>query len=218
MPEEEAKDYRWNPFDLTKVWLHSDYPLIDVGVLELNKNPSNYFADVEQAAFAPSNIVPGISFSPDKMLQARIFSYADAQRYRLGVNYQLLPVNRPRAAKVHNYQRDGYMRFDGNTGNAIIYEPNSFGGPTENPTYREPPLKINGDADKYDQPRVDADFEQPGMLFRLMTPDEQQRLIQNIVGSLSKVPMFIQERMVKHFLRANKDYGKGVAKGLGIST
>jgi catalase len=216
MPEEEAESYHWNPFDLTKVWPHADYPLIDVGVLELNKNPSNYFADIEQAAFAPSDVVPGISFSPDKMLQARIFSYADAHRYRLGVNYQLLPVNRPRNVAVHNYQRDGFMRFDGNAGTAINYEPNSFGGPTENPAFREPPLKISGDADRYNQPRVDDDFIQPGNLFRLMSKEEQARLIENIVGSLKHVPEFIQKRMVEHFHKADSNYGKGVQKGLGM--
>jgi len=216
MLEEEAESYRWNPFDVTKIWPHVDYPLIDVGVLELNRNPSNYFADVEQSAFAPSNIVPGISFSPDKMLQGRIFAYADAQRYRLGVNYQLLPVNRPRSG-VHTYLRDGHMRFDENEGAAPNYEPNSFGGPVENPAYREPPLKISGDADRYDQPRADDDFIQPGNLFKLMSKDEQARLIENIIGSLKNVPEFIQERMVKHFQKADPEYGAGVVKGLGIS-
>ncbi|MBN2229120.1 MAG: catalase [Candidatus Thorarchaeota archaeon] len=216
MPEEDAKTYRWNPFDLTKVWPHSDYPLMDVGVLELNKNPENYFADVEQAAFAPSNVVPGISFSPDKMLQARIFSYADAHRYRLGVNYQLLPVNRARNAKVHNYQRDGFMRFDGNAGANVNYEPNSFGGPVENPAFRDPPLKIFGDADRYNQPRVEDDFTQPGNLFRLMSKEEQERLIANIVNSLKNVPEFIQKRMLEYFHKADANYGKGVQKGLGL--
>jgi len=216
MPEEEAESYRWNPFDLTKVWPHKDYPLIDVGVLELNKNPENYFAEVEQSAFAPSNIVPGISFSPDKMLQARVFAYADAHRYRLGVNHQLLPVNKPRHAPAQNYQRDGFMRFDGNVGAAVNYEPNSFGGPAENPAYREPPLKISGDADRYNQPRVDDDFIQPGNLFRLMSREEQTRLIENIVGTLKNVPEFIQKRMLEHFHKADPDYGKGVQKGLGL--
>ena len=215
MPEKDAETYRWNPFDLTKVWPHGDYPLIDVGVMELNRNPSNYFADVEQAAFAPSNIVPGISYSPDKMLQARIFSYADAHRYRLGVNHELLPVNRPRST-VDNYQRDGYMRCNDNAGDAPNYEPNSFGGPTANPDYREPPLKISGDADRYDQPIVDDDYVQPGNLFRLMSPEEQARLIKNIVDSLKNVPEFIQKRIVTHFYKANSAYGSGVAKGLGL--
>ncbi|TFH06811.1 MAG: catalase [Candidatus Thorarchaeota archaeon] len=216
MPEIEAESYRWNPFDLTKVWPHADYPLIDVGVLELNRNPDNYFADVEQAAFAPSNVVPGISFSPDKMLQARVFAYADAHRYRLGVNYQLLPVNQPRSTQARNYQRDGFMRFDGNEGASVNYEPNSFGGPTENPAFREPPLKISGDADRYNQPRVDDDFIQPGNLFRIMSKEEKARLIANIVGTLKNVPEHIQKRMLGYFHKANPEYGNGIQKGLGL--
>ena len=216
MPEAEAEHYRWNPFDLTKVWPHGDYPLMEVGVLELNRNPQNYFADIEQAAFAPSNVVPGISFSPDKMLQARIFAYADAHRYRLGVNYERLPVNRPRV-EVNNYQRDGFMRFDENGGPSVNYEPNSFGGPAADPRFKEPPLKIRGDADWYDQKRgVDDDYIQPGNLYRLMPPDEQDRLIGNITGSLKKVPKRIQEKMVAHFRRADQTYGNRVAKGLGL--
>jgi catalase len=217
MPELEAENYRWNPFDLTKVWSHKDYPLIEVGEMELNRNPQNYFADIEQATFSPANVVPGISFSPDKMLQARIFAYADAHRYRLGVNYESLPVNRPHV-EVNNYQRDGHMRFDNNGGSSPNYEPNSFGGPVENKAFNEPPLKISGNADHYEQKRgVDEDYIQPGDLFRLMPQNEQSRLIQNIVGSLKKVPKEIQEKMVEHFTRADKNYGGGVAKGLGLS-
>jgi catalase len=217
MPEKEAENYRWNPFDLTKVWPHKDYPLIEVGTLELNRNPGNYFAEVEQSAFSPANVVPGISFSPCKMLQARILAYADAHRYRLGVNYEQLPINRPRAAEVRNYHRDGTMRFDGNFGAEPVYEPNSFEGPTEDPSYKEPPLKISGDADRYEQKRgVDDDYIQPGNLFRLMKKDEQERLITNIVGTMKSVPKFIRERMVNHFLKADKDYGRGVAEGLGL--
>jgi catalase len=218
MPEIEAETYRWNPFDLTKVWPHADYPLMEVGVLEMNRNPQNYFAEVEQSAFAPSNIVPGISFSPCKMLQARIFSYGDAARYRLGVNYEHLPINVPSAAKMVNpYQRDGHMRFDGNGGPGPNYEPNSFGGPLADPAFREPPLKISGDADRYEQKRgVDDDYIQPGNLFRLMTSSQQEELMDNIVGSLKKVPMEIQQKMVEHFTRADKAYGGGVAKRLGL--
>jgi len=215
MPELEAEKYRWNPFDLTKVWLHKDYPVMEVGIVELNRNPENYFAEVEQAAFDPSNIVQGISFSPDKMLQARVFSYADAHRYRLGVNYQRLPINSPKGIKPKTYHRDGSMRFDGNEGSAVNYEPNSFGGPKENPAYKEPPLKINGNADRYTQPRVDDDFVQPGLLYRLMKPDEQDRLIKNLVGSLKQVPVEIQKRQVAHFKRADATWGQRVAKELG---
>jgi len=216
MPEVEAESYRWNPFDLTKVWPHGDYPLIEVGQLELNRNPENYFAEIEQAAFSPGNVVPGISFSPCKMLQARIVSYADAHRYRLGTNYESLPVNRPKCP-VNNYQRDGAMRFDGNAGSSVNYEPNTFGGPKADPSFAEPPLKISGDADRYDQKRgVDDDYIQPGNLFRLMSADQQQRLIQNISGSLKKVPKEIQQKMVAHFRKADKNYGDGIAKGIGL--
>ncbi|MBN2325240.1 MAG: catalase [Spirochaetes bacterium] len=218
MPEKDAEHYRWNPFDLTKVWPHADYPLIEVGVLELNKNPDNYFAEVEQAAFSPANVVPGISFSPCKMLQARIFAYADAHRYRLGVNFESLPINRPRAAQVSNYQRDGHMRFDNNGGPSVNYEPNSFGGPKADPAFKEPPLKISGDADWYEQKRgVDEDYVQPGDLYRLMPPDEKKRLVDNIVGSLKQVPKEIQKKMIVHFKKADEAYGDGVAKGLGLS-
>jgi catalase len=217
MPEKEAETYRWNPFDLTKVWPHGDYPLIEVGVLELNRNPQNYFAEVEQAAFSPGNVVPGISFSPDKMLQARVVSYADAHRYRLGVNFERLPVNRPKVDVNNTYQRDGYMRFDDNGGAAPNYEPNSFGGPQAEPKYKEPPLKISGDADRYEQKRgVDDDYIQPGNLYRLMPPDEQQRLHKNIAATLKKVPKEIQKKMIEHFTRADKDYGKGVAQAVGL--
>lgn len=215
MPEKDAENYRWNPFDLTKVWPHGDYPLIEVGVLELNRNPENYFAQIEQAAFSPGNVVPGVSFSPDKMLQARIFSYSDAQRYRLGVNYESLPVNRPKCP-VHNYHRDGTMRFDGNGGASVNYEPNSFCGPKEDPSFREPPLKINGDADWYEQKRgVDEDYIQPGNLFRLMSVQQQQLLCENIAGSLGKVSKELQDKMIAHFTKADPAYGQGVTKALG---
>ena len=217
MPEEDAANYYVNPFDLTKVWKHSDYPLIEVGVMELNRNPQNYFAEVEQAAFAPSNVVPGIGFSPDKVLQGRILSYPDAQRYRLGVNHESLPVNRPQCP-VHTYHRDGAMRFDGNSGNEPNYEPNSFDGPQEDPSYRQPPLPLEGAADRYEQRSGSDDFIQAGDLYRLMTPDQQQRLIDNIVGSMASVPKEIQQRQVDHFTKADPEYGRRVAEGLGLPT
>src|SRR5216684_44551 len=148
MPERDAETYRWNPFDLTKVWPHADYPVMDVGILELNRNPEHYFAEVEQSSFSPSNIVPGIGFSPDKVLQARIFSYADAHRYRVGTHYEMLPVNRPKAP-VRNYNADGPMRFDAPKGTDAYYEPNTFGGPLQNKRFAEPPLRISCDADRY---------------------------------------------------------------------
>jgi len=218
MPEKDAETYRWNPFDLTKVWPHKDYRLIEVGVLEMNKNPKNYFAEIEQAAFSPGNVVPGISFSPCKMLQARIFSYADAHRYRLGANFERLPVNAPKATKVVNkYQRDGAMRFDDNGGPGPNYEPNTFRGPKADPAYNEPPLKISGDADRYEQKRgVADDYIQPGNLFRLMSRKQQRDLVKNIADSLGNVPERIQKKMVAHFRKADPDYGDGVEKALGL--
>ncbi|HEY2989434.1 MAG TPA: catalase [Candidatus Binatia bacterium] len=216
MPEKDAEKTPYNPFDLTKVWPHKDYPLIEAGVLELNRNPENYFAEVEQAAFEPSNVVPGIGFSPDKMLQFRIFAYADAHRYRLGVNYADLPVNRPRCP-VNSYYRDGSMRFDGNGAGAVNYEPNSFGGPVEDPSVKEPPLRVMGFADRYDHRVGNDDYTQAGNLFRLMKPDERKRLIENIVNAMKLVPRFIQERQLQHFYGADPEYGKGVAKGLGLT-
>ena len=217
MPETDAEKTPYNPFDLTKVWPHKDYPLIDVGIMELNRNPENYFAEVEQAAFEPSNIVPGISFSPDKMLQFRVFAYADAHRYRLGsTNYADLPVNKPRCP-VHHYHRDGFMRFDGNYGGAVNYEPNSPGGPVEDPSVKEPPLKISGDADRYDHRKGNDDYTQAGNLFRLMNADQKRQLIQNLVSAMKTVPKEIQERQVAHFAKADPAYGEGVARGLGLA-
>ncbi len=216
MPEKEADTYHINPFHLTKVWPHRDYPLIEVGELVLDRNPENYFAEVEQAAMDPKNIVPGMGYSPDKMLQGRLISYPDAHRYRIGVNYDALPVNRPQCP-INTYHRDGAMRFDGNFGAAVNYEPNSFNGPVEDPTYRERPRKISGMEDRYNH-RSDGDYySQPGALFRLMKSDERARLIGNIVGSMSSVPLRIQKRQIDHFYKADPEYGVGVARGLGLN-
>ena len=215
MPEADAETYRWNPFDLTKVWSHKDYPPIDVGVLELNRNPENYFAEVEQSAFSPSNIVPGIGFSPDKMLQARIFSYADAHRYRLGTHYEMLPVNRPKVA-VNTYHMDGPMRFDAPKSTNAFYEPNSFAGPTEDPRFAEPPLKVSGAADRYNHRDGNDDYTQPGDLFRLMSPAQQQQLFNNIAGAMNGVPEEIVRRQLGHFHKADPAYAAGVAKALNL--
>jgi catalase len=216
MPEKDADSYRINPFDLTKVWPHGDYPLIEVGELVLDRNPENYFAEVEQAAFDPKNIVPGMGYSPDKMLQARLISYPDAHRYRLGVNYDSLPVNKPQCP-FHTYNRDGAMRFDGNAGASVNYEPNSFGGPTQDPAYRERPRPVSGTVDRHNH-RLDADYyTQPGNLFRLMKPDARERLIGNIAASLKNAPRRIQELQVQHFFQADPAYGAGVANALGLS-
>ena len=216
MPELDAEKLPYHPFDLTKVWFHKDYPLIEVGVMELNRNPENYFADVEQAAFNPANVVPGIGFSPDKMLQGRLFSYGDAQRYRLGVNHHLIPVN---AAKCpfHSYHRDGAMRVDGNHGSTRGYEPNSYGDWKQQPEFAEPPLKINGDAAHWDYREDDADYyTQPGKLFRLMKPDEQSRLFANTARAMGDAPKMIKVRHIGNCLKADPAYGKGVADALGI--
>jgi len=217
MPEADAAGYRFHPFDLTKVWPHADYPLIDVGVLELNRNPENYFAEVEQAAFNPANVVPGIGFSPDKMLQGRLFAYGDAQRYRLGVNHAHIPVNAPRCP-VHSFHRDGAMRTDGNFGSSQGYEPNSRGEWQDSPEVKEPPLAITGAMDHWDHRADDEDyFSQPGMLFRLMTAQQQQLLFENTARSISAASIEVQKRHIGHCLRADPAYGKGVADALGIS-
>jgi len=216
MPETDAEKTPYNPFDLTKVWPHAEYPLIEVGVMELNRNPENYFAEIEQVAFSPSNIVPGIGFSPDKMLQARIFSYADAHRYRLGTHYEALPVNAPKCP-MHHYHKDGPMRFFPNNPQPdAYYEPNSAGGPAEDASYREPPLKISGDADRYNHREGNDDYTQPGNLFRLMSADEQGRLFSNIAEAMQGVTEEIIQRQLQHFYKADPAYGEGVAKALGL--
>ncbi len=212
MPELDAEKTPYNPFDLTKVWPHADYPLHEVGILELNRNAENYFAEIEQAAFSPSNIVPGIGFSPDKMLQARIFAYADAHRYRLGTHYEALPVNAPRCPVAH-YHKDGAMRFFRNdTGNPnAYYEPNSFGGPTQDPSVAEPPLRISGDAARWDHREGNDDFSQPRALFLLFDAGQRQRLFSNIADAMGGgVPEFILERQLALFDRIHLDYGAGV--------
>ena len=214
MPEKEAEKTPYNPFDLTKVWPHGDYPTIDVGIMELNRNPDNYFAEVELAAFSPSNIVPGIGFSPDKMLQARVFSYADAHRYRLGTHYEALPINAPKCA-VNHYHKDGQMRFFPNFPNPdAYYEPNSFNGPVENPDFAEPPLKISGDAARYNHREGNDDYGQPRELFNLFDDGQKARLFSNIAESMQGVPKDIIERQLKHFNKVDPDYGKGVRDAL----
>jgi len=216
MSEAQAAERAEKPFDVTKTWSQKEFPLIELGVLELNRNPENYFAEVEQAAFAPSNLVPGIGLSPDRMLQVRVFAYADAQRYRIGTNHQQLPVNAPRCP-YQNYQRDGAMRFDGNGGSAPNYEPNSYAAaPKEMLQFSEPALALNGAADRYDH-RADGDYySHAGALFRLMNAEQQALLIGNIVGAMKPVSRDVQLRQLRHFFRADPAYGAGVAQGLGI--
>ncbi len=217
MTEEEALEMPYNPFDLTKVWYKKDFPLIEVGEFELNRNPDNYFAEVEQAAFTPANVVPGISFSPDKMLQGRLFSYGDAQRYRLGVNHHQIPVNQPRCP-VHSFHRDGAMRVDGNLGSTLHYEPNTYGQWKEQPEYSEPPLDIYGAADRWDFNEDDDNyFEQPGKLFNLMNDKQKQALFENTAADISAAEQHIKLRHIVHCYKADPAYGKGVADALGIA-
>ncbi len=223
MPEADAEKTAYNPFDLTKVWPHSDYPCVEIGEVTLNRNPENYFAEIENAAFSPSNVVPGISFSPDKMLQARVFSYADAHRYRLGAHYESLPVNQPKCP-VHHYHKDGPMNVYGGikSGNPdTYYEPNSFNGPAEDPSVKEPPLRISGDANRYAQKdgagQQVSDYQQPGDLFRLMNDDQRSRLMDNIAEAMDGVPEDIAQRQAALFYKCDPDYGLGVAQRLGLS-
>lgn len=216
MTQEQAKACPFNPFDLTKVWPHADYPLIEVGVLELNRNPDNYFAQIEQAAFNPANIVPGIGFSPDKMLQGRLFSYGDAQRYRLGVNHNQIPVNAPRCP-FHSYHRDGMMRVDDNAGGTLGYEPNSYGEWREQPEFREPPLELDGTAWHWDFHEDDDDYySQPRALFRLMNPEQKKALYGNTARAMGDAPDFIKQRHIGHCMECDPEYGEGVAGALGM--
>lgn len=217
MPEAEANNYHIHPFDLTKVWPHEDYPLMEVGVLELNRNPDNYHAEVEQSAFSPANVVPGIGFSPDKMLQGRLFSYGDAQRYRLGVNHHQIPVNAPRCP-VHSYHRDGAMRVDSNHGGRKGYEPNSLGEWQQQDQYREPALSLQGEAYNWDYREDDDDyFSQPGKLFRLMSSEQQQLLFENTARSIAGASVEVQRRHIANCSQADAQYGLGVAAALGLA-
>jgi catalase len=216
MPELDAEKVPYHPFDLTKVWPHGDYPLTEVGEFELNKNPANFFADVEQSAFAPSNLVPGIGVSPDRMLQARLFNYADAQRYRLGGNYQQIPVNAARCP-VHSNHRDGQGRVDGNYGSAPHYEPNSFGQWQGQPQFAEPPLRLSGEAKHWSYHEDDANyFEQPRKLFQLMSDAQKEALFGNTGRAMGDAPLFVKQRHVRNCHAADPAYGAGVAKALGL--
>jgi catalase len=222
MTDKQAREFRWNPFDLSKIWPHADFPLIDVGVMELNEVPANYFADVEQSAFAPAHVVDGISYSPDKMLQGRLLSYPDAHRYRLGVNYEQIPVNKC-PYMVANYQRDGFMRVDGNGGSDPNYSPNSFDDIYADSLYKELPMELDSStADWYDRNAEGENdhYTQPGNLFRLMSAKDKQNTISNIIGAMSGISGPKKEKIVNlqlcHFFRADEQLGMAVAKGLGV--
>lgn len=215
MPERDAGSYHLNPFELTKVWPHADYPLIEVGELELNRTPDNYHAEVEQSAFAPSTVVPSIGFSPDKMLQGSLFSYGDTQRYSLGVNHAQIPVNAPRCP-YHSYHRDGAMRVDSNAGSRIGYEPNMFGEWQEQPDFTEPPLSVEGAADHWNHREDDDYFSQPGNLFRLMSAAQKQALFENTARAIGPARLEIQHRHIRNCSKADPAYGAGVPNALGI--
>lgn len=217
MTEEEAKNHPTNPFDLTKMWLKEDYPLIPVGEYVLNKYPDNFFQDVEQAAFSPANIIPGIGLSPDRVLQARAFMYSDAQRYRLGVNHHQIPVNSPQGVEnPHDFHRDGAMRVDGNKGSELHYRPNSYGAWQDDPSL-ERPADEGGEVKRYDFRKDDNDyFTQPGMLFNRMTDEQKLVLFENTARNMGDSTMQIKHRYIRNCYLADPAYGKGVAEALGI--
>lgn len=218
MTPEQANGYRFDPFDITKVWPHADFPPINVGRLVLNRNPENYFAEVEQSAFSPGNFVPGIGPSPDKMLQGRLFSYHDTHRHRLGPNYHLLPVNAPRACPMNSYQRDGAMRLDNNGGGGPNYWPNSFGGPAPDPSVCVPPIDVEGMAARHAYELGDVDFVQAGALYRkVMTDQDRANLVSNIVGHLGGAMECLQYRQTALFYKADPEYGERVAAGLKLN-
>jgi catalase len=224
MTDEQAKSFRFNPFDVTKVWPHSEFPLIDVGILELNVNPQNYFADVEQAAFAPAHVVDGISYSPDRMLQGRIFAYNDAHRYRIGANYEQIPVNRC-PFSVNNYQRDGAMRVDGNGGGQPNYFPNSFDNIEPDESYKEPAFTADSNViDWYDRNTEGENdhYTQPGIFYRqVLNEQDRKNLVNNIVGAMNGISgpkrAEIINRQLCHFFRADIGLGMAIAQGLGIA-
>ena len=215
MTNEQAKKSNFNPFDLTKVWPHKDYPMIKVGIMTLNENPKNYFNEIEQASFSPSNVVPGISFSPDKMLQARIFSYPDAHRYRVGTHYEMLPVNRP-IVEVNTYHADGSMNYEIKEPTDAYYEPNSFNGPIEDKSFAEPAFETGDVADRYNHRIGNDDFSQPRALFELMSANQKEQLFSNIAAAMDTVPRNIIDRQIALFEQVHPDYAAGVKKALGI--
>ena len=215
MTNEEAKNCSFDPFDLTKVWPHGDYPMIKVGTMTLNENPKNYFNEIEQASFSPSNVVPGVSFSPDKMLQARIFSYPDAHRYRVGTHYEMLPVNRP-IVDVNTYHADGSMNYEIKEPTDAYYEPNSFGGAVEDASFAEPAFETGDMADRYNHRDGNNDFVQVTALFNLMSDNQKEQLFSNIAEAMGGVPRNIVDRQLALFEQVHKDYATGVKKALGI--
>ncbi len=213
MTEDEADACGFNPFDLTKIWPKGEFPLIEVGEFELNRNPDNFFQDVEQAAFSPANVVPGIGFSPDRMLQGRLFSYGDTQRYRLGVNHAQIPVNAPRCP-MHSYHRDGAMRVDGNGGRSTHYSPNSRGALQAQPDFSEPPLRNHGAAARWNHREDDDYFSQPRALFRLMSPEQRQVLFDNTARAINGASQPIIDRHIANCASADPAYAQGVEEAV----
>jgi catalase len=223
MPFEDAETYRYDPFDVTKVWRYKDYPLIPIGRLVLDRNPQNFFAEIEQAAFSPANLVPGVEASPDKLLQGRLFSYPDTQRHRLGANYALLPVNACPFHKgsIANYQRDGAMRTDCNGGPSANYSPNRHGGPVADPRAGEARVALGAAAGRTPYPaarraELADDYEQAGLLYRVLSEAERARLAANVAGHMRGIDRDVMRRQIHHFLKADADYGARVAKALEI--
>ncbi len=218
MTEKQARNHYENPFDITKIWRHREFPLIEVGTLELHRNPENYFAEVEQSAFTPAHVVPGIGFSPDKFLQGRLFAYGDAQRYRLGVNHHLIPVNQAKCA-VNEYHRDGAMRVDGNYGGTVAYTPNSAGVWAAQPEVMEPPLDLEGAMYRFDpkEDPTDDNFRAGGDLYRLMSGDKKLLLIQNTAADIAPVTINVKYRHAVHCYKADEDYGTRMAEALGLN-
>ncbi|QWT21598.1 catalase [Bacillus sp. NP157] len=216
MPEADAANTPYNPFDMTKVWPHADYPLVEVGYFELNRNPDNFFQDIEQAAFSPAVVVPGIGFSPDKMLQGRLFSYGDAQRYRLGVNYAQIPVNAPKCP-VHSYHRDGAMRMDAARSDTTSYAPNTRGALQSQPDFAEPPLAIDvahALARHWDQREDKDNYSQPRKLFEMMSPSQRQALFENTARAIKGASQPVVDRHIEHCEACHAEYGKGVADAI----
>jgi len=222
IPEKEGFNYKWNIFDVTKVVPHGDYPLIPVGKLVLNRNPDNYFAETEQAAFSPGHLIPGMEPSLDKMLQGRLFSYPDTHRHRLGGNYDQIPINCPYRASVYNVNRDGYMSVGKNGGSGVNYEPNSFNNQGNTFTYNQDakysPYRVTGLVARHKPNHPNCDFTQPGNLFRkVMKEVDRQHTVENLAGHMKDVPRDIQERAIKNFHKADPEFGEGISKILGFS-
>lgn len=217
MPERDAENYRFDVFDITKVWPHSDYPLIKVGKMTLNRNPENYHAEVEQSAFAPSHLVPGIEPSNDKMLQGRLFSYPDTHRHRLGKNYEQIPVNCPYRARVNHYNRDGAAVVNGNHGSAPNYEPNTFGGPKEDARFAWHKYPVQGEVGRYKYQHPNTPYEQPRVLWnKVFSETDRQHLIKNLSGPLSQANRDIQEGFLAHIYKIDPDYGNRLSKAIGV--